>query len=184
MVRSPAGAPQRRRIRLRRRWLITSSAAEVSMTRIVIRGYAAVRHEGAEVTDPAILRTLDGLVADDETFTEYLGPGGLRPTPEELALAEVLEPGGVISFSYHDGDPLLTATTEYRSRRRLAPNELRALVEYTMGQWSDGIGENLYQLPIHDEYDLLCLWSLEVVRKGWPTATVGAEYPTVIITEE
>ncbi len=136
------------------------------------------------MTDPATLRTLDGLVADDETFTEYLGPGGYRPTPEELVLAEALEPGGVISFSHRDDDPLLTATTEYRSRRALTPAELRALVEYTMGQWSDGIGENLYQCPIHSEYDLLCLWSREVVLQHCPTARLGPEYPAVEVSEE
>jgi hypothetical protein len=157
--------------------------------RIAIRGYAAVRRAGERgesweaVTEPTILRTLDGLVADDETFTEYLGPGGLQPTPEELALAEVLEPGGVISFSYRDGDPVLTATTEYRSPRPLTPTELRALVEYTMGQWSDGIGENLFQCPIHTEYHFLCLWSKEVVLECWPVANVGGEYPAVEVTE-
>jgi hypothetical protein len=61
---------------------------------------------------------------------------------------------------------------------------LGALVEYTMGQWSDGIGENLYQCPIHDEYDLLCLWSREVVLQCCPTAAVGAEYPAVEVTDE
>jgi hypothetical protein len=136
------------------------------------------------VTDPAILRTLDGLVADDETFTEYLWPGGAHPAPEELVLAEVLEPGGVIRFSHRDGDPLLTATTVYRSRRPLTPAELRALVGYTMGQWSDGIGENLFQCPIHPEYHFLCLWSKEVVFECWPGAEVGFDYPVVEVATE
>ena len=155
------------------------------MTRIVIRGYAAVSRRGGEaVTDPAILRTLAGLVYDDdELFTECLDPPNVRGvSPEEKVLARTLEPGGVISFSYREGDPVLTATTEYSSPRPLTPDELRALVSYTMGQWSDGIGENLYQCPIHDEYDLLCLWSEEVVKERWPTADVGNGYPIVEVT--
>jgi hypothetical protein len=157
--------------------------------RIAIRGYAAVCRAGERgesweaVTDPAILRTLDGLVADDEFFTEYLGPRGYLPSPEEIVLAEVLEPGGVIAFGHHEGDPLLTATTEYRSPRSLTPAELRALVSYTMGQWSDGIGENLFQCPIHDEYHFECLSSKEVTFKYWPAAPVGVEYPIVEVTE-
>jgi hypothetical protein len=152
---------------------------------IVIRGCAAVRRKEERVTDPAVLRTLDGLVYDgDELFTECLAPPGFTASPEERVLAETLEPGGVISFSYREGDSLLTATTEYRSRRQLTPAELRALVSYTMGQWSDGIGENLYQYPIHDEYRFLCLEAKEIVQQWCPTADVGPEYPAVEITEE
>jgi hypothetical protein len=160
-----------------------SSDAEAAVTRIVIRGYAAVIRDGETITDPSVLRTLAGLVADDELFTEYLGPPDVRGvSPEEKVLARTLEPGGVISFSYHEGDPGLTATTEYSSPRPLTPQELRALVSYTMGQWSDGIGENLYQCPIHDEYDILCLWSKEVVEQCWPSADLGKDCPTVEVT--
>lgn len=144
------------------------------MTRIVIRGYAAVKRHGEAVTDPAVLRTLAGLAYDDELFTEYLGG-----YPEEDILAGILEPGGVISFNYHEGDPLLTATTEYNSARPITPSEIQALVSYTMGQWSDGIGENLEQCPIHDEYDLHCLWSGEVVRECWSEADLREGYPVV-----
>jgi hypothetical protein len=80
--------------------------------------------------------------------------------------------------------PIHFAPTEYRSPRPLTEIELRALVSYTMGQWGDGIGENLYQCSIHDKYDLLCLWSREFVLQCCPTAVVGSEYPTVEITEE
>ena len=153
------------------------------MTRIVIRGYAAVKRHGEAVTDPTILRTLAGLVADGELFTEYLGPGGYRPTPEETALAGVLEPGGSHQFQLLRRRPATdSATTEYTSRRPLTPEELRALVLYTMGQWSDGIGENLEQCPIHDEYDLQCLWSKDVVEACWPVADLRKGYPAVEVT--
>lgn len=155
------------------------------MVRITIRGYAAVMLGGEKVTDPAIVRTLAGLVADHHLFTAYLAPDDVRGvSTEERVLAATLEPGGVISFSHRDGDPLLTATTEYRSPRPLTPTELRALVSYTMGQWSDGIGNVLYQYSIHDEYDILCLWSKEVVQQCCPEFGVGAEYPTVEVAEE
>jgi hypothetical protein len=159
---------------------------EAEVIHIVIRGHAAVMRGGEKVTDPAIVRTLAGLVYDDdELFTKYLAPPNVRGvSAEERVLAGVLEPGGVISFSHRDDDPLLTATTEYRSPRPLTPTELRALVSYTMGQWSDGIGENLYQHSIHDEYDILCLWSREVVLECCPAFAVGAEYPAVEVTEE
>src|SRR5262249_32182189 len=107
------------------------------MVRIVIRGSAAVFRDDEPVTDPGILRSLDGLGYDEERFTDYLGG-----PPEEDPVAAALEPGGSIQFGYLEGEELLTATTEYRSRRALSADELRLLVDYTMGQWSDGIGEN------------------------------------------
>jgi hypothetical protein len=153
--------------------------------RIVIRGYAAVMLDGEKVTDPAIVCTLAGLVADQHLFTAYLAPSDVRGvSPEERVLAATLEPGGVISFGYSEGDPLLTATTEYRSPRPLTPAELDALVSYTMGQWSDGIGNVLYQYSIHDEYDILCLWSKEVVQQCCPEFAVEGAYPTVEVIEE
>jgi hypothetical protein len=107
------------------------------MLRIVIEGLAAVSREGEQITDASVLRSLDGLTYDEERFTDYLGGPA-----EEDALASALESGGHLRFGHHGSAPLLTATTEYRSRRPLSESELRVLVEYTMGQWSDGIGEN------------------------------------------
>ena len=154
------------------------------MVRVVIRGYAAVYgRDDKLVTHPAILRTLGGLAYDAERFTDHLDTRG-RIVPEEAALATALEPGGEIRFEHHGDEPVLAAITEYRSRRPLTPNELRALVSYTVGQWSDGIGENLWCCPIHDEYGILCLWSAEDVRSHCPAAIVGPQYPTVEVAEE
>src|SRR4051794_5073994 len=105
------------------------------MPRIVIRGAAAVFRDDEQVSNPAALRSLDGLVYDEERFTDYIGG-----PPKEDELTAALEPGGIISFRYRDGDELLVATTEYKSRRPLTKAELRLLVNYTMRQWSDGIG--------------------------------------------
>jgi len=142
------------------------------MARIIIRGSAAVFSGNEQVTDPDILRSLDGLMYDDERFTDYLG----GPPGEDL-IAAVLEPGGVIRFCYREGDEQLMATTEYWSRRPLNEEELRILVEYTMGQWSDGIGENWacfseercgYMVMCHTPGDL----------------GVGPNYPSVQVTEK
>src|SRR3954468_24988551 len=97
------------------------------MTRILIRGSAAVLRGDDPVTDPAVLRPLDGVVYDDERFTDYVwGRPGVG------ALAADLEPSGVIRFAHRDGDDVLSATTEYLCRRRLTDAEVRMLVDYTM----------------------------------------------------
>jgi hypothetical protein len=70
----------------------------VSVVRIAIRGYAAVtRRDGEPVTDPAVLRTLDGL-AHDAALTDYFDG-----SPEEEAMAAVLEPGGGIVLTHRGG---------------------------------------------------------------------------------
>jgi hypothetical protein len=150
------------------------------MIRIVIRGYAAVFQHSELVTDPAIVQRFAGLEIDGELFTEYLDPPNVRGvSPEEKVLAQTLEPGGIISFGHREGDPVLTATTEYRSPRPLTPDELRALFNYTIGQWGDGIGEGLAQIPDQDGYTFECLWSKEVLEDRCPMVSVGGEYPSV-----
>jgi len=141
------------------------------MSRIVIRGLAAVFRGDEPVRDPVLLRSLDGVVYDDERFTDYLGG-----PPEEDAVCAALEPGGNIRFSYLRSDHLLTATTEYTSRRALTKPELQLLVAYTMGQWSDGIGEN---------------WACESADRVGSTIMcltrgddVGPDYPSVEVIEE
>ena len=80
----------------------------------------------------------NGYVYDEEKFTDYLGG-----PPEETALAALLQPGGYLHFQ-HDGTAShLIVFTEYLSSRPLTEVEIETLVDYTLGQWSDGIGENL-----------------------------------------
>jgi hypothetical protein len=138
--------------------------------RIVIRGSAAVFRDDddVQVTDTSILRSLDGIVYDEERFTDYIGC-----SPEEAALAAALEPGGIISFSYQDGQDVLDAVTEYRSRRPLMDGELRLLVLYTMGQWSDGIGENWTCFsPEKCGYSIMCLTPGDNVSRDYPEVEV------------
>ena len=138
------------------------------MTRVTIRGSAAVLRGDDPVTDPAVLRALDGVVYDDEGFTDYVwGRPGVG------ALAADLEPGGAIRFAYRDGDDVLSATTEYTCRRPLANAEVRLLADYTMEQWSDGIGENWAGTSAERcGYTILCLTSVHGVGPGYPRVKV------------
>jgi hypothetical protein len=107
--------------------------------RIQISGVAYVfGDDGQVVDDPSVLKTYDGYTYGDERFTDYLGGN-----EAEDALVKVLEPGGYLRFDYDGHSPCLIAITEFRAVRGLDESELRALIEYTAGQWSDGIGENL-----------------------------------------
>lgn len=109
------------------------------MIQIAIRGRAAVFDPStdSQVVDPEALSSLDGLVYNDECFTDYLGG-----FPAEDALAAALDRGGDLRFRYCSGEDVLRVETIYRSRRPLTQEELDCLLEYTLGQWSDGIGEN------------------------------------------
>ena len=141
------------------------------MPRIVIRGRAAAfRDDDEQVTDPSILQSLAGLVYDDERFTDYLG----GPGEDELAAA--LESGGFLHFGHRAGDDHLTVETTYQSNRPLTSAELRLLVEYTMGQWYDGIGEN-WTGESHDRYG----YAIVCIAQG---AGSKPDYPDVDVLED
>lgn len=140
------------------------------MARVVIQGVAAVFRDDTQVTDVAVLQSLDGVLYDEERFTDYIGG-----PPAENEVAAALEPGGMIRFTYTGGD-VLTATTEYRVRRSLSDAELRLLVEYTMGQWSDGIGENWASLsPEKCGYSIQCQTAADGLGPDYPVVEVVAE---------
>lgn len=114
--------------------------------RIVISGRAAVYPRSkylpsdpaaVPVTDPAVLRALDGYDAEleDDELTDDLDP--------PLSRAGIT--GGTLRFSYDAGRNELRAVTEYRVRKPLKDKQLSLLVENTVGQWSDGVGENGFE---------------------------------------
>lgn len=141
------------------------------MLRIVFEGRAAVFHADRQVTDASVLLSLDGLTYEDERFTDYLGG-----PPEEDELASALESGGHLRFGYRESEPLLIATTEYRSRRPLSASELRLLADYTMGQWSDGIGENwTCESAARCGFTVMCLTAGDGVPEDYPSISVIEE---------
>ena len=90
---------------------------------------------GEANTDYLYLEELDGIDCQDN-FAEYFD--------EEHTFKENIE-SGYMDFKFKDGK-LLTYTT-YHSNRELTETELEDLIEYTQGQWSDGIGEGFEQHP-------------------------------------
>ncbi|HEY1065004.1 MAG TPA: hypothetical protein VGE52_02805 [Pirellulales bacterium] len=138
------------------------------MSRIVIRGWAAVFRDDAPVTGPAVLRTLDGLAYEDERFTDYLG----GPKRENELLA-ALEPSGYLRFNYRDGEDRLSVTTEYTLRRPLTDPERALLVRYTLGQWSDGIGENWASESVERcGLSIVCLTVADDVGPNYPSVEI------------
>lgn len=94
-------------------------------------------------TNAADLRDLDGIDCQDD-FVEYL----------DEDFADKLE-SGYMSFSYEKEKNKLYTLTEYTVKEgcELNKEEIKALVDYTRGQWSDGIGENFEQSPVFEEDD-------------------------------
>ncbi|APV48330.1 hypothetical protein BWI17_00700 [Betaproteobacteria bacterium GR16-43] len=90
------------------------------------------------VDDPTELAALDGL-KHDEIFSDYISDGG------DKTLAEAGVSGGELEFRYDAKSKQLIGITEYTAPRLLTKSELALLKEYTVGQWSDGIGSNFFQ---------------------------------------
>ncbi len=101
--------------------------------KIVISGLAEVKRseDDALVTDPAVLSKLDGYVHEEDTCVQYLD-GVL----DRIGLID-----GALRLRHDAEHGRLLIVTEYGSPRELKPKELKALTDYTVAQWSDGIGE-------------------------------------------
>jgi hypothetical protein len=97
------------------------------------------KEHGLFIDDPAVLRTLDGLVYGDELFAEYL-----MDDDGTAAFADAVS-GGLLFFSFDAASGQLMAHTEYALSRPLSPQEVDLLQDYTVGQWSDGIGSGFFQ---------------------------------------
>lgn len=90
------------------------------------------------VTDIARLATMDG-AGSDECFSDYL-----LDDPQTRELPSRGVSGGYLRFRFLADKKQLWAETEYDLRERLTNAEIESLTAYTLGQWSDGIGENFF----------------------------------------
>lgn len=89
------------------------------------------------VTDASVLSQLHGVASareEEDSFAYYIDASPLRAVGLR---------GGFIELRYDATTKRLSVVTEYDSPRRLTDLEIDQLVEYTTGQWSDGLGENL-----------------------------------------
>jgi hypothetical protein len=144
--------------------------------RYTLWGWVAVFDpDDIEVTDPFILPQLAGFVVEEDLYaTDYLDDFG-----QEGALAAALERSGQLRFTFHEGEKRLRVYNEYQSRRPLTDAEIRCLCEYTLGQWSDGMGECIFVRsgPLKD-YHLQPLNAEEVGETPYPFVEITDSEPT------
>lgn len=99
---------------------------------------------GFFVEDVDTLRSLDGLLYDEEIFSDYISDDG-----ELEAIANIGISGGLLTFVFDAKSKRLLATTQYTLMSPLEPLQIELLKSYTVGQWSDGIGSNFFQDRMH-----------------------------------
>jgi hypothetical protein len=92
---------------------------------------------GEAQTDHQNLEELDGIDCQDR-FSEYFD--------SDFSFVKNVT-GGYMEFKYENGK--LMTYTVYNSDRLLTDEELNELMDYTQGQWSDGIGEGFEQFPVY-----------------------------------
>ena len=103
--------------------------------RITLRGPAiAVGADDQTIADPIQLRTLSGLKSEESCVEYFAEP-----------LNEIYFEGGYLEFVFDESLQQLAIQTVYHTPRELKKKELKALVDETCGQWSDGIGESGFE---------------------------------------
>lgn len=79
-------------------------------------------------------------IHDNDDFTNYL---------DNNSYSSNLEEGSYLKLEYNPSENKLYSVVEYISNRELNKDELDDLLEYTLGQLSDGIGEGFEQNPCY-----------------------------------
>jgi hypothetical protein len=103
--------------------------------KVIISGPAAAFDvDEQQITDAALLQKIGGLEYTKEVCATYL----------DEPLSDIGLEGGGLRLVFDQSSQTLRVFTEYRSPRKLKKSELAALVDYTKGQWSDGIGEGCF----------------------------------------
>jgi hypothetical protein len=103
--------------------------------KIIVSGPAAAFDAEEEfISDLQVLKDLDGLQDAEVACAEHLDP----------PLGDIGIEGGTLHVAYDSRSASLRVLTVYHSPRKLQKSELQALVEFTKGQWSDGVGEGCF----------------------------------------
>jgi ankyrin repeat protein len=104
--------------------------------KVVISGRAAAFHKATneEIAQPEELKRLDGVAYTDDSCCKYL-----PPELDDIGLM-----GGLVRLVYTPETRQLRVVTDYQAPHELTSKELKALVQETTAQWSDGIGEDAY----------------------------------------
>jgi uncharacterized protein len=110
--------------------------------KIIVSGQASARHAQTDevITETHLLQALNGLRYDTDVCANYL---------DHELLNDVSIVGGAIQLEFDPQRSELRVVSEYWSPAALQPDQLQALVDQTLGQWSDGIGEGCF-----DEWSL------------------------------
>lgn len=114
-----------------------SQSGKVSKYILIIKGTAKASSEDrmGEWREEEPDDWMNSIKDDQDEFSDYFREG--------TWIKDVT--GGTLTFKVEDGK--LYAITVYESVRRLTNKELVELMDYTVGQWSDGIGEGFEQYP-------------------------------------
>jgi hypothetical protein len=105
--------------------------------KLVIKVSATALYNNGEVA-PEAFAGLHG-VASDECFSEYIIDSAYD------GLKRIAIEGGTLTIEYDAEFHRLWSIISYTVPRRLNEQEEAALVDYTIGQLLDGIGDNLAQ---------------------------------------
>lgn len=117
---------------------------------IAIQGEATVHGEKGGQIKGSKLKQFDG-ISDDSEFSEYFHkamPKEMLAGEQQQSLIDAGVTGGYMRFEYDAVSKKLFTITTYDAPRKLTAHEEEVLIEYTQGQWSDGVGEGFEQ---HEE---------------------------------
>lgn len=100
---------------------------------IRVSGIASITTQNGDPATESVLKQIDGASSED-VCSNYL----------DADLADIGITGGTVKLLYDSASQHIQVITEYESPSKLNKGQLNALLDETIGQWSDGIGESCF----------------------------------------
>ena len=93
------------------------------------------------IRDKTLLKSLDGYEYKDESLCDYILDG----EPEYSTFENIDITGGFLKYIYDKKSNEVNVYTEYQTNKDLLEEEIKVLSDYTLSQWTDGVGSNVAQ---------------------------------------
>ena len=102
-----------------------------------------------QIEDAERIKKLDGYIYSEDEEDDCFGFWLVDENDESIIKSSGIS-GGFLKFNFDEQNNNLVVAIEYDLEKELSQEQIEALIEYTIGQCTDGIGSNFNQFKCEE----------------------------------